>query len=442
MSPIKIELPSTVDNVPQKNSLNSYLPLRNKGNDFNWDVVVGVFLGSALRQEIKSCTLEAFMDDCHKAFENKLDDHGFWRVLEKMYFTNGAFYEVAPECLLFNAQKSNISAADERIALMYCALLDGLDLSSLLRADLNFLEQQIVDVLKLKIAPGGLTSKEQPYLPFLSDCFRKDLLFLSSKPKYMLSALQNFLTIYGFLYCSQLALNLREWREGIPKPKPLYFIMDNEKASSERTEIQRSGWKSFHDAADYLFPMLSMLENLQQDDKNAIKQPLWRIAELLELEEEPAPFMESIKKFAYAFKEQRKLSTDLKQGDDVLDWLDNLMKLGIDQFKKGLVDSTRHDINKNYVKELELQVGGAFIQSRGRAGRVLVLNQDNIILLTNIAIGEEEKLRFHELILAFEVRGIYFDKQSQLKLIEFYERLGNVDRMSDSGDAVYVRKTV
>lgn len=442
MSPIKIELPSTVDSVPQKNSLNSYLPLRNKGNEFDWKVVVGLFLGSALRQEIKSCTLEAFMDDCHKAFENKLDDHGFWQVLEKMYFTNGAFFKVAPECLLFSAQKANTSAADERIALMFCALLDGFDLSIHLKTDLNFLEQQIVDVLKSKIVPGGLTSKEQPYLPFLSDCFRKDLLFLSSKPKYMLSELQNFLTVYGFLYCSQLALNLREWREGIPKPKPLYFIMDNEKASTERTEIQRSGWRSFHDAAEYLFPMLSMLENLQLDDKNEKKQPLWRMAESLKLEEDSEPFMEAIKKFAYVFKEQRNLSTALKQSNDVLDWIDNLMKLAIDQFKKGLVDSTRHDINKKYIKELELQIGETFIQSRGRAGRVLVLNQDTIILLTNIAIGKEEKLRFHELILAFEGRGIYFDKQTQLKLIEFYERIGNVDRMSDSGDAVYVRKTV
>ncbi|MQK80561.1 DNA phosphorothioation-dependent restriction protein DptG, partial [Escherichia coli] len=27
-------------------------------------------------------------------------------------------------------------------------------------------------------------------------------------------------------------------------------------------------------------------------------------------------------------------------------------------------------------------------------------------------------------------------------LVAFYERMGNVERMSDSGDAVYVRKTV
>ena len=39
-------------------------------------------------------------------------------------------------------------------------------------------------------------------------------------------------------------------------------------------------------------------------------------------------------------------------------------------------------------------------------------------------------------------RGIYFDKQSQAEIVQSYERIGNVERMSDSGDAVYVRKTV
>jgi len=55
---------------------------------------------------------------------------------------------------------------------------------------------------------------------------------------------------------------------------------------------------------------------------------------------------------------------------------------------------------------------------------------------------ENEKLRFHELLDEFKERGVYFDKKSQQALIRFYERVGNVERMSDSGDAVYVRKTV
>ena len=55
---------------------------------------------------------------------------------------------------------------------------------------------------------------------------------------------------------------------------------------------------------------------------------------------------------------------------------------------------------------------------------------------------EKDKLRFHELITAFEQRGIFVDKQTEQELIKFYERIGNVERMSDSGDAVYVRKTI
>ena len=71
-----------------------------------------------------------------------------------------------------------------------------------------------------------------------------------------------------------------------------------------------------------------------------------------------------------------------------------------------------------------------------------VFNQDYILLLTNIVIGKRDRLRLHELLKEFEARGIFFDKQTQKVLVEFYERIGNVERMSDSGDAVYVNKTI
>ncbi|BCS52637.1 DNA phosphorothioation-dependent restriction protein DptG [Geobacter sp. SVR] len=442
MIPVRLILPSTLDDMPKTNTLNSYWPLRNNKNEFNWDVVVGLFLGAACRQQIQGYSQDELIADCRKAFEDKLDDVDFWNILEQMYFENGAFYKIAPECLLFRAQKTNIKAADVRIASMYLGLLNGVDLSNYLCSEVNFIEQQIVDVLRKKITPGLISSGEYPYLPFLSECFQKDLLFLSSKPKYMLGEFKNFLSFYGFLYCSQLALNLPEWRKGAPKSKPLYFIMDNEKASSERTEIQRYGWRSFHEAANTLFPLLSMLENLQLEDKKSVRYPLWYMAESLKDHKDAYLYRDSIKKFALAFKEQRNLSTEMKQSNDVLDWLDNLQKLAVAQFGKDLTDSSRYDVNRKYVNELVELICGGFVQSRGRAGRVLVINQDNLILLTNISIGNNDKLRFHELVRAFENRGVYLDKQTQQKLIEFYERIGNVERMSDSGDAVYVRKTI
>ena len=70
------------------------------------------------------------------------------------------------------------------------------------------------------------------------------------------------------------------------------------------------------------------------------------------------------------------------------------------------------------------------------------LHQDFILLLTNLAIAERTSVRFQALLEEFQARGFWFDKSSQQALITFFERVGNVDRMSDSGDAVYVRSTI
>ena len=95
-----------------------------------------------------------------------------------------------------------------------------------------------------------------------------------------------------------------------------------------------------------------------------------------------------------------------------------------------------------YVEAFEKRVAISFILARGRAGKVLVINQDFLLLLTNISIANRERLRFQELVSEFNRRGFYFDKISQQSLVGFYERVGNVERLSDSGDAVYVRSTV
>ena len=71
-----------------------------------------------------------------------------------------------------------------------------------------------------------------------------------------------------------------------------------------------------------------------------------------------------------------------------------------------------------------------------------MIDQEYLLLLTNLAIGEQGKLRLHELIIEFQKRGVFFDRESQGALVEFYERLGNVERLSDSGDAVYVKATI
>ncbi len=53
--PIKTGLPQTAaDKFQNKNILNSYIPIRTKGNDFDWSSVVGLVLRGLLRKKSKS----------------------------------------------------------------------------------------------------------------------------------------------------------------------------------------------------------------------------------------------------------------------------------------------------------------------------------------------------------------------------------------------------
>jgi len=464
---LKGDLPSQASDVKNTNDIrgsNGYFPIRagdrNKKGMFDWASVIGHVVKTSYRKILRIDKkelsedektliedekkispeeyLEIFKHRCKSAFLNKLDEEDFWPVLESMYFQGEELYKISPQFLLFKLnKKSKGTSPSERLGNVYSSLLADFFFEQRPKSTLNFFELQLFEQLEQPLKSEKDTKNavnEAPYLPFMSQLFQQDLQFLGKRPKYMLSVLPEYLKLYGHLYASQLALNLRDWRAGEPTSKPNYFILDSEKASDERTLVKYEGYAGIHSAFEYVFPFISMNETLQSKDNK--QRPIWALAKNIAQYPGSATLLNN---FAKAFKEQRNLDTALALSDDPLDALDDVLKLASAQFKRG---ESRHEINNDYVKSIQSELCGDFIQRRGRAGNVLVLNQDYLLLLTNLSIGEQPNLRFHELIKAFESRGVYFDKQSQQLLIEFYERIGNVERMSDSGDAVYVSKTV
>lgn len=437
--PINRSLAKSADQIANKNTINHYLPVRNRGNDFQWESVIGLVLRRALRKMIQDLDYDSFVNICQKYLVGKLSDKNFWDTIFKMYFKHEDILFVSPEFSLFRAQKGMFTKSEARVASIFSSLLEDHQIPEF-NTRLNFLENDILNQFKSKLIPDqSLNSRESPYLPFLAENFKQDFTFLARRPHYLLSEIKQFLSLYAFIYCAQLSLNIDDWKSSLPPdPKPLFFIMDTEKASSERTYIKRYGFKSFHEASYKLFPMLSMLENIQPTDEQVI--PLWQMYTVIQNSSLKDQVITELRDFSSAFKEQRELDTELSISNDLSDVMQDLMKLAIEQFAS--IKTTRNEINDKYVKEIQSQFGKHFIQTRGRAGRVLVLSQDYLILLTNLSVGESDRLQFHDLISQFSARGIFFDKQSQEALITFYERIGNIERMSDSGDAVYVKKTV
>lgn len=427
-----------------KNKLSNYWPIRNKGNNFDWDTVTGVVLSLALRRQVTAYEFEQYREDCKQHFLNKLDEPNFWAVLERAYFASESLYDISPLFLLFKAKgrqsgRVDASASDLRLCKLFAGLLGNFFLEDPLDDRLNFVEQAMLSVLRERLQQGtAVKNDEQPYLPFLNKVFREDISFLAAYPQYLLQALPNTLRLYAFAYCTQLALNVTDWREGEePQSKPLYFILDAEKASSERTSVKRSGYKLLASACERVFPMLSALEALQIPEKGP--RPLWKVYQDAIQYHDQLKLLADINRYLQAFIENRGLQPR-EPASDITEAFEQLKDLALEQFRDA--KTTRGGVNKKYVKELEEQLFGDFVQARGAAGRTLVLNQDQLLLLTNLTIGRADKLRLHELRKGFEQRGFYLDNQSLQMLVGFYERMGNVERMSDSGDAVYVRKTL
>ncbi|MFA0514338.1 DNA phosphorothioation-dependent restriction protein DptG [Vibrio breoganii] len=447
---IRADLPQESEDVNPSNALSSYFPIRTsdrKNKDiFDWDTVLGFTVKNAYRKH-QELDVEAFKSGVEARFVGKLVGEKFWLVLDKMYFEREGFYNIAPEFLLFKANRKQGVTASSRLGDMYSSLMQDFLPTEKLNVSMNFLERELYEELKeqLKKQAGSKKSKskkneqvignnEYPYLPFLTKHFQQDLHFLEEHPKYLLSTFTDFLRLYAVLYTSQLALNLGSWRDGEPEPKRCYFILDSEKASEERTNVKDFGYGQLNRAMHSIFPYLAMNDSLQIPKER--KQPIWKLAQ--QLQESPV-FAEKLSNYAQAFNDYRGLDQQIVHTKDPLVALEQLLKLSKDEFGRGM---SKHSINNEYVQTIQKELCSNFIYSRGRIGKVLVINQDYLMLLTNLVIGNQEKMRFHELVLAFESRGVFFDKQSHAALIEFYERIGNVEKMSDSGDAVYVRKTI
>lgn len=424
------------------NKLTTYFPIRTKDErkDFDWDSVLGLVVSEVYGKQLIDKDFSRFESQCEEALRKRLDEPAFWSTIREMYFDHQDVLKIAPEFLLFKSEQAEDNKHNQRIGEMFANMLGDSPRMSLTSIKLNFLERIIYETfvtkaLKPEDSLRKREKKEDVFLPFLSECFTKDLCFLSSRPRYLLDQFSSFLKLYGFLYTSQLAHNLVNWDQGEPRSIPSYLILDIEKASQERREVRDYGYKQLYKHAHLIFPYLSMSEMLQAG--NEVINPLWRLAQEIR---ESDFYVVSLNKFAKDFLDNRQLNIEVVDKESPVEALRQVLKLSIEQFRSG--KKNKDDINTNYAKATLKLFCSDFIQHRGSAGATLVINQDYLLLLTNLVVGFKEKLRFNELVKDFETRGIYFDKQSQAELVQFYERIGNVERMSDSGDAVYVRKTV
>ncbi len=430
------------DNLtPQINSAATYFPISarsDKSNEFDWEIVNRFFVGELFSISANDKKLAQFQQRCKDHFLNKLSDPAMWQVIEKIYFSQRSIKNIAPEMQIFSGSwdKDANPAPANRIVNVLMTMLGDLQLSVSTDVKLNFIEKEIRSAFHAEFKPENSAAKEImpiPYLPPQAEAFKADLHYLLSKQHYFLAHLTHFLRFYVFIYTCQMALSINSWKDGEPqKLKDCYFILDNEKASKERSMLRERGCKQVEKGIEFLFPVLAMNESLQDKEQGIV--PLWALYPQI-----ADDALSQLVAYAGDFAKDRGLQFTPSYITTVDEALAALLELSKLQFGK---NESRSAAGNKFINFTKSALCSNFTRTRGSAGKVFVIDQEYLLLLTNLAIGERGKLRLHELIIEFQKRGVFFDRESQGALVEFYERLGNVERLSDSGDAVYVKATI
>lgn len=431
----------TANDIDSKNEIINFYPLTTKFDRekkvFSFEEVIGLFISALTNRIIQDFDGETFKKQCLKSCAEKMDNPSYLHLIESKYFTSNKLILDS----LLSYQTYNPSKNSERVFKVFEQLLDKDKIEIDFETDTNFLDKIIIDELHNYLKPNK-SAKVTSYLPFLDTLFNGDLHSLSQNKHYFKQNIEKFFELYFFLYASQLALNIHPIRNALktPEAQELYFILSHEKASNERTKVEEKGFKNLRERVKYIFPFLSLLSDLTKvsDNKDL------RLYELIELLGDEPASITAIDHFRTQYREARKLPIlEIEASHTIVTALEQLFNSSYDQFKKGNEVDRQRAFNQ-YISAFERQIAQPFLVNRRRAGKVLVLDQDTLLLLTNICIKslKKEKVRFQTLLKAFQARGVYFDTKSQTELIDLFERVGNIDRKSDSGDAVYVKSTI
>lgn len=257
----------------------------------------------------------------------------------------------------------------------------------------------------------------------LVDNFNSDLKQLMKNEKFFLNNIGLLISYYFFYYILEQSYQLvSEKRE----PISLWFSYDKEKVTGGRESV-RKGYKIYKESSIDLLVNCDLLDYLnilsEKDTYQSYK-------EIMEDEENFPVLGMNLMRFNKAFAD----ALADKEYQATMD-----IKFQVKQLQGYLKGHLSEETKTRYRKSFDEFTGLTFIKNRGRLGYVLNATQELILLFVGVIVGDEEKMLLNKLFQQFELRGIFFDKQSKKEIISFFEDVNILEKLSDSGDAQYVR---
>lgn len=341
-------------------------------------------------------------------------------------------------------------------------VLSGQDLTA--SANDNVFYQLIVESLpELKSKKKGSSSSQ--YLNLFEEIkaqFVTDLNYLASNEEMFLKHIEDLFKYYYFFYLTQVANRLNTFGSN-NEIRPVFFSMDWETLSESRLTYL-SGWKRLQYDLVGFFAHANTIELLNYIEINGESVGDYqRIREQWNSmnEAERRKLIDQIQSISSFYKSQiLNLEKPFHLGfnwenceERLIKSFDSNTRLPKDELGKELfslfyrVDyqfkySGRSARYNDYAKWFNGFCHVNFLKTRGRLGSTTVINQEFLLFLTKLCVGQEDKIRLNELWERLNLRGITFDETSKGEIIKLFERINLLEKKSDSGDAQYVKSII
>lgn len=410
-----------------------------------FDDILGPFIRAVFGwKEPKELNRETVLDKiCENVYFSSAQDKTALRsIIKDIYFEN----EKRLLCNNVDTYKYAVGTTADQNASNYLVsvLCDRKSVKDALgkqrNTNSNLLDKLVIENLPNLDDDDKLTSYASLF-PEIKALFTKDFEFLANKDNTDFSSIVLLLSYYYFFYTSQVMLQLNHFCSMDRQITKLYFCVQWEKVSRNR-EAFKNGWKKIEDRASGMFSHALLLEMLNQTDSDKLYcyDDLFKEYTSLHDDEKTQMFteIENLKNkyrtecakpdgFAYD-------KSNYRRGD-----LNSLIKGFFEDIMLQFANTSRKRANDAYSKSFMDFCKNGFVQRRGAAGNVLAVTEEQLVLMTKVTVGANEKMRLNDLFKGFEQRGLCFDNTSKDCIVEFYERLNLIEKKSDSGDAQYVK---
>lgn len=280
-------------------------------------------------------------------------------------------------------------------------------------------------------------SKYVSKLPYLSNTFKEDFLFLTKHEDYFKNQYELFLSYYYFTYITQLTLKMtQKSKASFQENNEVYYTLDWESTSRNRKGYEY-GYKMIKNAARNLLIHINVLEqlNLLMDTDDSKTYPELLETYLTFSEKQQQLFLEILKEWLKEYRQHLSLSPFTEKIEFEYNSLVEALFSSIEEaYQKATMQGPRN----RYPLSIEEIGKKSFLKTRGSLGYMLNISQDLFLLLLAVCLKDERK-SLKQVFYELEYRGLCFDRYSKEEIVKLLDKLNLLDKKSDSGDAQYVK---